>query len=355
MLICRIALVAVLAGCATLPKPEPLEPFAAEIESLRTARRIPGLSFAVIRDGRVVIARGFGMANVEDRIPATEDTPYNIASVTKPLSAVVALRLVERGVVELDRPMRTYRGFPEFCADVRGEGGIFWRDYACDDPRLTLRHVLSMTVNGEPGTRFLYNPPSFSWASRPIAEMAGVPFSTLVEREVFAPAGMAGSARMHRRLPLPPRIAAALAQPYHIDSSGMLVRSAPPPAQGDGAAGGVVSTVADLVRFDQALDAGRLVGDASRRAMWAPGRSPAGTVLPYGLGWYVQEVDGRRVVWHSGLWEGAYSALYMKLPDERLTFILLANSDGVWWGNALDKAAVQRSEFAAAFLRHFKR
>jgi CubicO group peptidase (beta-lactamase class C family) len=358
MPICRIALVAVLAGCATLPKPThrmPLEAFAAEIDSLRVARRIPGLSVAVIQDGRVVLARGFGLADVEARIPATELTPYNIASVTKPISAVVALRLVERGVLDLDRPMSGFRDFPEFCADVRGETGIFFRDYACDDPRLTLRHVLSMTANGEPGTRFFYNPPSFSWASRPMAEVAGIPFSTLVEREVFAPAGMAGSARIHRRLPLPPRMAAALAQPYHTDSAGALVRSAPPPAQGDGAAGGVVSSVADLARFDQALDAGRLIGEASRRAMWEPGRSPAGAVLPYGLGWFVQDVDGRRVVWHSGLWEGAYSALYLKVPAERLTLILLANSDGVAWGNGLHEAAVQRSGFAAAFLRRFKR
>ena len=62
--------------------------------------------------------------------------------------------------------------------------------------------VLSHTVNGKAGESFLYNPPFYSWASRPMAEVTGVPFSTLVERYVFLPAGMTRSARIHRNLPL---------------------------------------------------------------------------------------------------------------------------------------------------------
>ena len=77
-------------------------------------------------------------------------------------------------------------------------------------------------------------------------------------------------------------------------------------------------------------------------------------MLPYGIGWYTERVDGRRVVWHTGLWEQAYSALYVKLPDERLTLILLANSEGLWWGKPLDAAQVDGSPFAAAFLRRFR-
>jgi CubicO group peptidase (beta-lactamase class C family) len=83
--------------------------------------------------------------------------------------------------------------------------------------------------------------------------------------------------------------------------------------------------------------------------MWAPTRTAAGATLPYGLGWYVQDVDGRRVVWHTGLWEGRYSALYLKVPAERLTLILLANSEGLRWPTPLDSADIQGSAFARAF------
>lgn len=348
------AAVAVPLGAQEPAMEAQLRAFAAELDSLRVAHGVPGLAAAVVRDGRVVLARGFGWADVEARVPVTPETPFNIASVTKPVSAVVALRLAERGVVDLDRPMSAYQGWAEFCDDVRREGPrVFFADYACDTQPLTLRHLLSMRANGVAGERFFYNSISFSWASRPLAEAAGRPFSTLVAEEVFAPAGMTRSARMHRGLPLAPELRAALAKPYHLDSAGAFARSPGPPPQGDGAAGGVVSTVLDLARFDVALDEGRLLGDASKEEMWRPGRSSTGAVLPYGIGWFVQRVDGRRLVWHSGWWERAYSALYLKLPDERLTLILLANSEGMWWGNPLDGAAVEKSPFAAAFLRRF--
>ena len=326
----------------------------ASVDSLRQAARIPGLSVAVVRDGRMVAARGFGLADVESRVPATEHTPYNTASVAKPLSAVVALRLVELGQLDLDRRMTTFAGFPEFCAAVREAGGIFFGDYRCDTAALTLRHVLGMTANGEPGTRFLYNPPSYSWASRPMAEVAGTPFSDLVVRHVFEPAGMTRSARIHRARPLRADLAAALATPYRLDSTNAgapPVRSTPPPPQGDGAAGGVISTVVDLARFDVALDAGRLLHDSSRAEMWRPTRPPGGATLPYALGWFVQEVDGRQVVWHTGLWEGRYSALYLKVPAERVAIVLLANSEGLQWPTPLDGANITGSPFARAFLR----
>ncbi|MBB4637880.1 serine hydrolase domain-containing protein [Longimicrobium terrae] len=331
-----------------------VQAFAAEVDSLRRAAGIPGLSIAVVRDGRVVLARGFGWADVEARTPATEHTPYNIASVTKTISGVVALRLAERGKLDLDRPLSSFAGWDEFCTEVAADGPrIFFRDLRCDQP-ITFRHLMGMRINGDAGQRFFYNPIAFSWASRPMMQVTGRAFSDLVADEVFRPAGMTESARIHRALPLRADLAARLALPYHLDSAGTVIRSEPPAPQGDGAAGGVISTAADLARFDAALDDERLLADSSKQMMWSAGRNAAGQTLPYGVGWYVQEIGARRAVWHSGLWDGAYSALYLKLPDERLTLILLANSDGLGWGNPLDQAAVERSPFAAAFLRRFR-
>jgi CubicO group peptidase (beta-lactamase class C family) len=322
-------------------------------DSLRLALKIPGLAVVVLRDTAVLAARGLGVADLEQSVPVTPETPFNIASVAKPIAAVVALRLAERGLLDLDRPMQSFRDFTEFCADVRGAGGIFFDDYACQDSTLTLRHVLSMSANGPPGTRFFYNPPSYSWASRPMAQVAETTFSELTASLVFRPAGMTRSARLHRRLPLPPTLAAALAKPYHLDSAGRIVPSSAPALQGDGAAGGVIASAMDLARFDIALSQGRLLSPASMSAMWAPGHSPAGQPLPYGLGWFVTALRGEPLVWHTGLWEGAYSALYLKAPARRLTLILLANSDGLRWEARLDEATVERSPFAQAFLSAF--
>jgi len=254
---------------------------ALRIDSLRRDLRIPGLAVVILRDTTVLLARGFGHADVERQRPVSPETPFNIASVSKPISAVVALRLVETGELDLDRPMRRYRGFIEFCDAVRAEGGIFFRDYACATDSLSLRHVLSMTANGErPGTRFWYNPVSYSWASRPMAEVTGRPFSTLVDSLVFRPAEMRNAARIHRRLPLRADLAAALALPYHIDSAGRVARSDAPPPQGDGAAGGVIASAMDLAHFDIALAGGRLLSPQSRAAMWESSKAADGTSLP---------------------------------------------------------------------------
>lgn len=329
--------------------------FIARVDSLRLAAKIPGLSVVVLRDTTVVLARGLGYADVERRIPATPETPYVIASVTKPISAVVALRLVELGQLDLDRRMATFAGFPEFCRDARERGGIFFRDFECDTQPLTLRHLLSMTANGAPGSRFFYNPVAYSWTSRPMAEVAKTPFSSLVAKYVFEPAGMNHSARTHRTLPLRPDLAEALAKPYGLDSTNAIVPSAPPPPQGDGAAGGVTSTAMDMARFDIALTQGRLLTRRSLEQMWTPARTPSGTTLPYGIGWFVTKVRGERVLWHTGLWEGAYSALYLKVPGRNLSMILLANSDGLRWPGEVEEALLDQSPFASGFLADFGR
>ncbi|MDH5821883.1 serine hydrolase [Luteimonas sp. RD2P54] len=346
------------ASAAQEPLPDGATPpeipaFVERLESLRKSADIPGLSVAVVRDRAIVLALGLGYADLERRIPATAETPYDIASVAKPLSAVVALRLAEQGTLDLDRPMAEYSDWAGFCNDFSQQPSIFARGLRCQPAVHTLRHLLSHTATATPGSRFSYNPVLYSWASRPIMAAADAPFSALVERHVFAPAGMKQSARKHRDLPLPEDLARRLAPPHRLGASGEIEPAPAPSPQGDGAAGGVVATVLDLARFDVALDQGLLLSAASREAMVAPGRSSRGEPLPYGLGWYVQEHRGHTLVWHSGWWEDAYSALYLKVPALDLSFIVLANSEGVWWDNPLDQAQVQRSEFAQAFLEAF--
>lgn len=353
-------LIPLLASCMPLrhasapPEPTPdLEAFARTLDSLRSAARIPGLSAAVVKDGEVVFARGFGFADLERRVAATPQTPYDVASVTKPLAAVVALRLAEQGVLDLDRPIAEYSEWADFCRDFAEQPSIFARDLRCAEPPHTLRHLLTHTATGIPGQRFYYNPVLYSWASRPMRDAAGTPFSTLVDRLVFQPAAMTRSARRYRDLPLRGDLAAAIAVPYMVDSTGALVRSPEGSPQGDGAAGGVVSTVLDLARFDVALDRGGLLSAASHAEMMRPMRSASGEPLPYALGWFVEAHEGRELRWHSGWWENAYSALYLKVPEENLTLILLANGEGIWWDNPPDRAEVRSSPFAQAFFRAF--
>ncbi len=341
-----------LAAGELTPSPDAAA-FLAEIDTLRKAAKIPGLAVAVVKDQSILLAAGLGYADLEARVPTTADTPFNIASVTKPISAVAALQLVEAGRLDLDRPIAEYSEWDDFCARFSRQPSIFARDLRCEPATHTLRHLLSHTATGTPGTRYSYNPVLYSWASRPIMAITGASFSSLVQEEVLGPAGMQSSARKYRDLPLPEDIANVQALPHRIDESGAVVRSPLPPPQGDGAAGGVVSTVLDLARFDIALDRDELISAESRAGMMTPTTLNSGDTAPYGLGWYVQEFAGHTLVWHSGWWEEAYSALYLKIPALNMSLILLANSEGIWWGNPLDGAAVEGSAFARAFLAAF--
>ena len=117
---------------------------------------------------------------------------------------------------------------------------------------------------------------------------------------------------------------------------------------------GIVSTVDDLAKYDIALDKGLVASDEVMKKLFTPAVSPDGANLPYAFGWYVQEYNGEKLIWHAG-WdeEVGFTALFLKVPEKNLTLILLANSEGMWWENPLDKAAVEKSLLADLFLDEF--
>ena len=141
-----------------------------------------------------------------------------------------------------------------------------------------------------------------------------------------------------------------MAVPYKVDSRGRAERTELPPMPMS-ASGGLVTTVRDLARFDATLDSAVILRQETLDMAWNPLITPSGFVSPMGLGWFVQSHRGERVVWHFGMIANAYSSLVVKLPDRKLTFILLANSDGLSAPFQLSSGNVTRSLFATLFLR----
>jgi CubicO group peptidase (beta-lactamase class C family) len=114
----------------------------------------------------------------------------------------------------------------------------------------------------------------------------------------------------------------------------------------------MISTVLDLAKFDAAMDNNLLVTADSKAALFTPTRSNDGEVLPYGMGWFVQEHEGSKLVWHYG-WEIAYSSLILKIPERDVTLILLANSNGASAPFDLGAGDVLASPFAVLFVELF--
>ena len=348
----------------TLPDtldPTPYDRLDHALDSLRVRYEIPGLAAVVVADDEVAFARGYGWADVEGRRPVTAATPFRIASLTKPLAAALLLRLAEQDQLDLDRPFAEYvAGYdqgcqlftsPEVLAEEPALQGLT-EDWRCEAERdrLTVRHYLTHTAQGEPGAAFRYNGFLYGQLFRVAEGASGRPFADLLRDSLFAPLGMS------RTLPsqadsTQPGVLAALARPYGTSDGRAEPADWPRPLDANAGAG-VVSTVLDLARFDAALDGGDVLGPAAQEVAFTPAQSSAtGERLPYGIGWFVQDHEGEPLVWHYGWQPGAYSGLWLRVPERGLTLILLANGEGLSAPFELSEGDVTRSPFARAFLQ----
>jgi CubicO group peptidase (beta-lactamase class C family) len=310
------------------------------LDPLRVQAGIPGLVAAIVQNGRIVWQRELGWADVEGAAGVRANTSFFIADMSQTFGATLLMQCVERGQVTLDDPLRQWTAVvPEAAA--------------------TVRQALTHTTTG----RYAYDSRRFAALTDVITTYSDEPYRRTVAREILTRLAMFDSAPGHdllnpsvevrqlfdsRELARYQDVMQRMALPYRVDGRGRAVRSEFPIHPVD-AATGIVSTVGDLASFDAALDAGILLTPEVLSFM----RSGAQPGTPTGLGWFVQSYNGQRLVWHFGLAPGAYSSLFLKVPDRKLTLILLANSDGLSGPFALERGDVTSSLFAKLFLSLF--
>jgi CubicO group peptidase (beta-lactamase class C family) len=365
-LACKLAITVVLIAYASLdslaqnegrqPAPplpakeaERITRFERELEQLRTLLKIPGMSAGVVKDGRLIWARGFGYSDYENKVAATPETPYEIASLSKTFGATLLMQLVEQGKLSLDDPMS------KFSDQYKGD-------------LIKVRHVLTHTSEGAvPGETYKYNGNLFDNLTDVAIKASGKRYRLLLAENILDrlgttgtspgndyadnPGGMAqllGETRVNNYLDVLKR----LAKPYRLYGADEIVQTSNP-RRGIGTATGIISTVVDLAKYDAALDQNLFVRKETQERMWTAAVSNGGKTLPYGLGWMVQPYRGLKLVWHNGYLPDLYSAVILKVPEKRLTFILLANSDALSAPARLGQGNVMNSAFADSFMRTF--
>ena len=341
--------------------------FTQTVEQLREIFNIPGLSVAVLQNQRIIFAKGFGYADIENKIAATADTPYNIASLTKPIAAAVLMQLVEEGQIHLDDQMAdilkdtefhyrgdTYRGYSSACKKIKAAhhstSSPLFQDYRCDTEQITVKHHLTHTAQGDPGNTYRYNGLLYGMLSYAAAESTGMSFKELLVTRIVNPLKMTGTLPNSSRK-RSERILGKRSKYYRVNDTGGFVASVY--TTDLSAAAGMTSTVRDLAKFDIAMDRNLIVSQSSKSKMFTSAISNHGRSLPYGLGWFVQERRGVKLVWHYGWAPNAYSSLILKVPEEDLTLIILANSDGASAPFGLGNGNVLNSPFAIEFLDLF--
>jgi CubicO group peptidase (beta-lactamase class C family) len=354
----------VLSYAQSDPK-EQINSFSQKLDSLRTQKQIPGLAVAVVKDNKLFWSNGYGSSHLDSddgqQIKAVSaDTPFWIASVTKTFMGLLFLQLEELGRVDLEAPINTMKDWEGFCDWLSNSGIVFGKDLQCDR-EIALRHVLNHTVNGSPGTAFSYNPIMYSRLSRYLEELYGNDPSAvelgqntlaqLMETHILGPADMTRSMSSQWQREKA-EVFFDLAEGYQF-KNGRYIRLKQPERHIAGGAG-VVSTVQDLAKYVIALNKGKLASPAVMKRLYSPPLNSTGKPLPYAFGWYVQNYRNETLVWHGG-WgpENGFSALLLQIPQRKLAFIILANSEDLWWGNPLNEARVQDSPFAQLFLKQF--
>jgi CubicO group peptidase (beta-lactamase class C family) len=332
---------------ATASDTQRIERFKQQVEAHRDRLKIPGLAAVIVEDGQVLWTEGFGYADLENRIPATPDTLFHLASVTKTFTAILVLQLAEQGKLDLDEPVSHYSN-----------------DFKDDSVRI--KHLLSHTSDGTPGERFSYNPERFEYLKTILEQKTGKPLRALFVETFLDPLGMqdsvpgpdlakdadkwavlgAGNLARYRQT------LSRFAQPYTYYGNGEIVH-APYPPDDFWASAGLLSTVRDMAKYDAAVDRHALLKKETLAKAWTPFVSNAGQPLPMGLGWYVTDYRGTRLIWHYGHWGTGFSALYLKVPARRLSLLLLAHKEELADHHYQISEDVTNDLFACSFLQAF--
>lgn len=310
------------------PAPDAVDTFmAAEM----ARRHIPGASLAVIRRGKVIKTAGYGTADLEHEVPVTPGTVFKIGSVSKQFLATGIMLLAQDGRLGIDDPVAkhlsdtpeswrgiTIRHFLTHTSGVLREGPAF-DPLKVQADNIVISSAYTRPLEFPTGSKYQYCNVCYFALAEIIARVSGQPWETFLTERVFRPLGM-NATRTTTTTALVPRRARGYTwrdNGYQNAAEFLALRPS----------GAFLSSVLDLVRWEAALTADKVLTRASREQMWKPARLNDGSASAYGFGWELDSVDGHRRVHHGGSLPGFRAELAL-FPEDGLSVILLTNADG---------------------------
>ena len=323
-------------------------PFSAEkraqiekaVSAFMTANSVPGISVAIVENGRSVWSSGFGMSDLEDSAPATSSTLYRLGSISKPITAVAILQLYERGKLDLDAPVQKYcpafpqKEYPITSRQLLGHlGGIrhYNKDGKGDVPEDSARHFASMQESlqlfasdpllSKPGTEFHYSTYGYTLLGCVLEGASGQKYVDFVRENVFRPAAMDHTQVDDFFAILPQRT-----RWYHRNKSGAVQNAGVLDSSYKIPGGGLVSSADDMANFAGAILSGKLLRAETQRTMLTRQRVANGNAANYGLGWSVNEKFDLHVIGHNGGQQGTSTAILLA-PQKSAGVVVLTNMD----------------------------
>jgi len=335
-----LLVLAALAFCAVSDAQETSAPdWATQVDSIANralTNHVAGISIAVAQDGRVILARGYGFANLEHSVPVTPDTPFHICSISKNIETVVLLQLVEQGKLSLDDDIRkyvpdapTHRQKVTVAQLLNHTSGIFSFTSlpdADENERRELTHEQVLALirkrppDFKPSTRWRYNNSGFYIAGMIIERVTGLDYGAYSRQHIFEPLGMSSARMCDARM-----VVTHLASGYARDH-GKLVNAKFMDWKLPFAAGAICATAVDLLKWQNALDTEQVLKPASLALMRRPTKLSDGASIDYGLGTRLGSLAGHRVLGHTG-GGGGFRTVLEHFPDDHLTIVVLINTE----------------------------
>ena len=326
------------------------------IQNVMTEKRIPGMSIAVVRQGEPLLMKGYGMANLEHSVSATEKTVYEIASVGKTFTAFVVMMLVEEGVIDLDRAIADYlddlptawhsvtlkhilshqSGLPSYT-----EVDNYWKDvirYELSQAEI-IDLVRDLSLMFQPGEYSSYDNTGYYLLGMMLEQITGKSYGDLMQERLFKPLGMKATKMNNPREIVPHR-----ASGYRLPKDKLINKPYYSPSV-TFSGGGQLSSIEDMVKYERELCNPTLLQQStlnlmwthhppSRRENWQPEKYAG--FLRVGLGWLMPDYPDKQVVGHNGSIVG-FASNITRFIDDRITVILFCNLDRIIRPDAISK------------------
>ncbi|MBK8878164.1 MAG: beta-lactamase family protein [Haliscomenobacter sp.] len=287
-------------------------------------------------EGRVLVDKGFGMADREAKRPQTAETVFSVGSVTKQFTAAAILKLEEQGKLSVGDPLSKYLGkapadkagitLHHLLTHSAGFPGALGDDY--DTISTAAFHTLAMETPllFAPGTGYEYSNVGYSLLGMVIEQVSGMGYEAYLRKHLFLPSGMTRTGYQ-----APGFAPGELAVGYRDGQRWGTALDRPWAKEGPGwhlrANGGILSTAADMHRWYKALVGGTVLSGASIRKLWTPHQKEGDAPSYYGYGWVVEELDGGdTLIWHNG-GNGVYNAYMGFVPSKDLLVVVSSNSN----------------------------
>jgi len=291
-------------------------------------------SILVAKEGEILLSKGYNYANWELKSPNSSQTRYRISSITKPFTAVLVMMLVEQDFIRLaDRLCAYLPNCPSAWTDITVEHLLAHTSGVPEYTKLPGAAEISLDPHNTaslidlfrneqldflPGERYEYTNSNYILLGALIEQVTGRRYENFLQTAILNPLEIEDSGLDH-----PDQILNDRAAGYQIQ--GRTLVNAPFLDMSNAyATAGMVSTIQDLYRFDQALSSGQLLQQETQEAMYTPHFAADGSGGDYGLGWQINEFEGHRIVGHTGSINGFHAYLGRYL-DDRVTIILLSN------------------------------